>query len=152
MRKVDIRVRPVVRHVVTWYESGPMSGTTDKYHATLDTLGEFDNEAQAERVAEALRASTPKPMQYVAVERNHWDTLAHAMYFDVEADAYAYVKHAESKGREFRVFAREVTDPLQRAHHEMGMVSHGFPGGIDQVEMPPALPQPPELVCQQTIT
>jgi hypothetical protein len=144
MLKTEIRVRPVVRHVVTRYTEAtdahaPVAGGRS---ASLITMGEFDNEAQAEQVAEALRATIPKPRLYVAVERNHWDTLAHALYFNTEADAYAYVKHAEAKGREFRVFSQEITDPVKLAHHEMGMVSYGFPGGIDQVEMPPELPGP----------
>lgn len=147
MRKVEVRVRPVVRHIVTLYESGPLPGTADKYHATLDTLGEFDNEAQAEYVATALRKQAPKPMQYVAVERG-FDALTNAVYFDVEEDALEYVGHARSKGREFRVFAREVEDPVARAHHEVGMVSHGFPGGIENVQIPA---KPPALSNQYVI-
>jgi hypothetical protein len=138
MSKVEIRVRPVVRHVVTRYtEGGPLRDGTNA--ACSEKLGEFDNERQAEAVAEALRGAIQKPKQYVAIERT-FGVITNARYFDVEADVLAYVEHALTQHREFRVFSREITDPVGLAHHQMGMVSYGFPGGIDSVELPPALP------------
>jgi hypothetical protein len=133
MSTTEIRVRPVVRHIVTRYEA-------DERGASSSPLGEFTNEEYAEQVAEALRGSIPKPMQYVAVERT-FNELTNAVYFDTEADATAYAEYALSKGREFRVFGREITDPVARARHEAGMASYGFPGGIEQVELPEALPR-----------
>ena len=143
MKNTEIRVRPVIRHSVTRYtrESHPDGMES----GGCESLGEFANEAYAEEVAAALRTQEPKPMQYAAVERNHFDIATYALYFDVEADALAYAEHAKKYGREFRVFSREITDPVKKAHHEMGMISYGFPGGIDQVELPPALPLPPEI-------
>jgi hypothetical protein len=135
MSTVEIRVRPVVRHVVTRYsEGGPLRDGTKA--ACSEKVGEFDNEQQAERVAEALRDAIPKPKQYIAVERT-FDSMTNAAYFDMEADALAYVAHALTQDREYRVFSRELTDPVAIARHEAGRIDYGFPGGIEQVELPP---------------
>lgn len=121
MKQVEIRVRPVIRHVVTRYTQEPTPGTGDRYNASLETLGEFANEEQAERVAEALRSQAPKPMQYVAVERC-WGLASNVLYFDLQQEADAFAAMALEKGREFRVYGREATSALTRARHEMGMV------------------------------
>jgi hypothetical protein len=145
MSKVEIRVRPVVRHIVTRYTERqplPEGQKSDGPRASLETLGEFDSEARAEEMADAVRSAMPKPRQFAAVERNHFDFLTNVIYFDAEEDALAYAEHARSQGREFRVYSREITDPVALAHHEMGMRSYGFPGGIAEVKLPPEPPGP----------
>jgi hypothetical protein len=137
MQKVEIRVRPVIRHVVTRYTASeplpPIAGAERRTSASLETLGEFDNELQAEQVAAALSATLPKTMQYVAVERT-FDALTNALYFDYEEDATQFVARALQQGREFRVFSRVVTDPIALAHRN-AMPSHPHPQG-DRTEVP----------------
>lgn len=48
MKTVEIRVRPVVRHMVTRH-------TAEERGGILETLGEFTNEGYADQVAHALR-------------------------------------------------------------------------------------------------
>lgn len=48
MQKVEIRVRPVIRHVVTRY-------TQDARGGSSEAVGEYANEQYAEHVAHALR-------------------------------------------------------------------------------------------------
>jgi hypothetical protein len=52
-KTVEIRVRPVVRYVVTRYESG--TDANGMGYGGCETVGEFDNERSAEFVAMALR-------------------------------------------------------------------------------------------------
>jgi hypothetical protein len=62
----EIRVRPVVRHIVTEYHSGVTAEGSN--YGGCATLGEFDSEAQAEKVAAAIRAQH-EPREYVMVEQ-----------------------------------------------------------------------------------
>ena len=129
MTTTEIRVRPVIRHMVTRHTSEERGGS-------LETLGEFTNEGYAEQVAEALRGAQPKPMQYAAIERRHFDIITNVCYFDVKSEAELFVAHALANGREFRLFLREVTDPVKLAHHEVGMIGGGCPSML-----PPELPR-----------
>ena len=52
-KHMEIRVRPVVRYIVTKYESG--TGADGMGYGGCETVGEFENEQNAERVAMALR-------------------------------------------------------------------------------------------------
>lgn len=54
-KTLEIRVRPVTRHVVTRYESDGLP----RGAASCGTLGEFDSPARADEVALAIRASEP---------------------------------------------------------------------------------------------
>jgi cephalosporin-C deacetylase-like acetyl esterase len=110
MSTVEIRVRPVVRHIVTRYTKG------DK-QASLETLGEFDNEAQAESVADALRDRyITKPTQYAIVQRTIGEVDAKVYYAEERAQAEAYRDELMAHfGSEFRIFTREVTDPVAAA-------------------------------------
>jgi hypothetical protein len=118
MRKVEVRVRPVIRHIVTLYESGPLPGTKDKYHATLDTLGEFDNEAQAEFVAEALRKQadpTVKPPalsnQYVIVPTSGTKAYLPGLAWSLE-DAKEQKDKCEAEyGEPFAIGILLMSDP-----------------------------------------
>jgi hypothetical protein len=109
MKTTDIRVRPVIRHAVTRYtsetgESGFCSGGSE-------SLGEFSHEAYAEEVAEALKAAH-KPKQYALVERG-FDTSVQVYYAEEPEQAEYYKRQLEAHyGAEFRVFEREVTDPI----------------------------------------
>ena len=137
MKQVEIRVRPVVRHVVTRFteERTSAPGEAPAYTRHLETLGEFDNEAQAEAVAEALRGQAPKPMQYVCVERG-FECVTNAMYFDCEQDADEFIRLAREQDRDFRKYSREVTDPVHKARLEVegGLRVPGF-------HIPPPVPQ-----------
>jgi hypothetical protein len=152
MSKVEIRVRPVIRHVVTRYtapEPAPSGSNPANGRSSLETLGEFDNEAQAEEVAKCLQEvylawqarihaeNHPKPMQYVAVERG-FECATNAEYFNLEADALAFVEHASKAGREFRVYAREVTDPMSKACLELEY-------GVGRPQVPRVPPKVPAL-------
>jgi hypothetical protein len=80
MSKVEIRVRPVVRHVLTRYtESGAPDGS--KYSGVV-TLGEFDNEAYAEQVAHAMR--------YMAAIEPPAKNLQHACHLEELSGEYGF--------------------------------------------------------------
>ena len=105
MSQVEIRVRPVIRHVVTRYRS-------EGRYASSETLGEFDSEQYAEEVAATMRAALPKPKQYAIVERG-FDVGAKVYYAEEREQAEAYrVQLQEHFGKEFRIYEREVTDPI----------------------------------------
>jgi hypothetical protein len=52
-RYVEVRVRPVVRYIVTRYESGQKPDGAS--YGGCETIGEFANEGTADTVAMALR-------------------------------------------------------------------------------------------------
>jgi hypothetical protein len=85
MSKVEIRVRPVVRHVVTRYTASdplPPGVHTDGPRGSLETLGEFDNERQAEDVAHALR--------YMAAIEPPATNLQHACHLEELSGEYGF--------------------------------------------------------------
>jgi hypothetical protein len=112
MSTTDIRVRPVIRHVVTRFQSdGARSGS--------EAMGEFGNEQYAEEVAEALRQKHA-PKQYIAVERG-WEIATNVLYFTTRAEADTFVETALKEDREFRVYEREPTGPIERFTAEQGI-------------------------------
>jgi hypothetical protein len=57
MQTVEFRVRPVTRYVVTRYSQSEMGAGPDgqmRYSASLETLGEFDNEEYANEVCRVM--------------------------------------------------------------------------------------------------
>jgi hypothetical protein len=107
MSQVEIRVRPVIRHVVTRFT--PAS----EGQSAVETLGEFDSENYAEQVAETLRQAIPKPKQYAIVERTVGEIGARVWYAEEREEAESHQRQLEEHfGREFRIFEREVTDPI----------------------------------------
>lgn len=108
MSEIEIRVRPVVRYVITRYSCAPEKGAP----SSCETLGEFDSEAYAEQVAEALRAGAEKPLQYAILKRN-FDQETLAVYAEELEQAEMYRRQLEAEhGCEFRIYSREVTDPV----------------------------------------
>jgi hypothetical protein len=49
MKSIEYRVRPVIRYVVTRYESEPETGS-----GGVSTMGEFDHQEYANQVSRAL--------------------------------------------------------------------------------------------------
>lgn len=115
MKTTEIRVRPVIRHAVTRF-------TSEDRAASSECVGEFNNEAYAEEVAQALRAAH-KPKQYAIVERG-FDVATRVWYAEDQAEAEAYrAQLQEHFGSEFRIYDREVTDPVAAAR--IGMTPPG---------------------------
>lgn len=111
MSTTEIRVRPVVRHAVTRF-------TQDGRSAGSEMIGEFANEAFAEEVAEALSRKTA-PRQYIIVERT-FDAAARICYADHASVADEIKTDMERElGSEFRVYSREMTDPIAIARVQM---------------------------------
>lgn len=57
-KEVEYRVRPVTRYIITRYHSEQMPNGL--YHAGCETIGSFDNQTQAEQVANALSKAEPR--------------------------------------------------------------------------------------------
>lgn len=70
MKKVEIRVRPVTRYIVTRYEEE--IDEAGRGSAGCYSLGEFDHEYYAERVAAAVRAFEQTD-QCVEMDRAHME-------------------------------------------------------------------------------
>lgn len=51
-KEVEYRVRPVTRYIITRYHSEQASNGL--YHAGCETIGSFENQAQAHQVAKTL--------------------------------------------------------------------------------------------------
>jgi hypothetical protein len=101
MQTTEIRVRPVVRHVITRYTNDAVRG------GSVETLGEFDNEAQAEQVAEAMR-SVHWPKKFVIVQVT-FEPETKAYYAESldEANETA-VKLTAETGGDWRIFSRNA--------------------------------------------
>lgn len=112
MNKVEIRVRPVVRHIVTRYEQERTSAHDEPpaYSASLATLGEFDSEGYAEIVAEALRDRLA-PREYAIVQSTLGERMADVVYAYSEADVQTQLAHLAAvpdgeQPKTYRVFSR----------------------------------------------
>jgi hypothetical protein len=68
MKSIEYRVRPVTRFVVTRYEENDGTGS-------IETLGEFPNEAFAERVAGAMTVAEPGSVAVGLFRGGHTDPL-----------------------------------------------------------------------------
>lgn len=85
MNITEIRVRPVVRHIVTRYtapEPFPPGVSGDGPRGSVETLGEFDNERQAEEMAHALR--------YMAAIEPPAPSLPHACHLEHLVGEYGF--------------------------------------------------------------
>lgn len=65
MKTTEIRVRPVIRHVVTRYTSEVMED--GRGSGGCESLGEYDHESYAEQVAQALRDQAA-PREFILVQ------------------------------------------------------------------------------------
>jgi hypothetical protein len=72
-KTVEVRVRPVTRYVVTRYES--ITTPTGGGGSSCDTIGEFDNERNAELVANALRHREAVESAVEQQEKRQWDEI-----------------------------------------------------------------------------
>lgn len=123
MKTTEIRVRPVIRHAVTRFTADQQG------NAASECLGEFGNESYAEEVAEALRAAH-KPKQYAIVERG-FEVATRVWYAEERAEAEAYRQQLQDHfGSEFRIYDREVTDPVSAAR-----ISVTMPGTWRQLDL-----------------
>jgi hypothetical protein len=100
MRNVEIRVRPVIRHVVTSYEGDPSS-----QQGGSRTLGEFDNEGYAEEIADALRKKAA-PREFVMVQDTVGEVMAEVFYAYSETEVDAFLASDKAQGKSFKVFSR----------------------------------------------
>lgn len=105
--EVEYRVRPVQRFVVThWYSETNADGT---HNGGCESLGEFDNAAQAAKVVEAMRNAAQvklEPSLYAVVQRVKFDLNSMVYYAHSLAEARAAKDDLEAKyGGEFSVFA-----------------------------------------------
>jgi hypothetical protein len=111
MSQPEFRVRPVIRHVVTRYSSEVMGNGPDgepRYSASLETLGEFNNEGYAEIVVEALKARVA-PLEYVIVQQRPGEIEARVMYAYSDAEVQTRLAEMEATpdGPRCQVFSRE---------------------------------------------
>jgi hypothetical protein len=109
MTTVEIRVRPVIRHIVTRYTAAtplPPGVHGDGPRGSLETLGEFDNEDQAELVAAALRAKATQHA-YAIVQETMGEIGAHVYYAYDEAEAAQRKADLEADGTQtYRIYSR----------------------------------------------
>jgi hypothetical protein len=107
MKQVEIRVRPVIRHVVTRFSEERTSALDEPpaYKRQLETLGEFDSEGYAEIVAEAL-AEKAAPREYVVVQDTIGEVMAKVYYAYDERDVANRLAEMGADGTTYRVFSR----------------------------------------------
>lgn len=101
MSQVEIRVRPVIRYAVTRYSG-------DGRSASLQTLGEFDNEGYANEVAEAMR---PREWKYVIVERSFTPECRVFYAYELAEACGMATALSDKYGSEFNVYMQEVKNP-----------------------------------------
>jgi hypothetical protein len=105
MKTTEIRVRPVVRHVVTRYTS-EYDEATKSCGGSCETIGEFDNERFAEEVAKVLQEEA-QPKQYAVVESTLGDIQAQVYYAEGQREAFELSKKLSAETlKTFRVFER----------------------------------------------
>ena len=125
MKENEFRIRSVERFVVTHYR-----GKT-KQTASCRTIGEYDNIACAEEVAAALsslaagskvssivgRSPLQKFYDYAIVERTHGEVGAMVWYAQWYGEVKQHLRQLETHtGKEFKIFATEVTDQVELAN------------------------------------
>lgn len=128
MKTSSLRITEVTRYNLTEGYSDTEEGS-----GGVRTLGEFNSQEQAERIARALMKSAPDStfeplrgapeyspvLQYVIVERG-FDIGAMAFYAYYQEEAEQHREQLEKHfQRDFRVFGREVTDPVALARRGM---------------------------------
>ena len=98
---VEIRVRPVVRYLITRHRTGPEPGT-----GSLETLGEFDSAGYAEDVADILRQQYAQK-EYIAVAHGIGESGALVQYAYTIGDANAAADAlVQSSNMDARIFSR----------------------------------------------
>lgn len=106
MEKVEVRVRPVIRHVVTRFTNGTTSDGMS--YGSCETLGEFDSENYAEVVAGAMREKAAE-REYVIVESTLGEVQAMVWHAQDEKEAVMRQHQAQQEtGKTFRVYSRIV--------------------------------------------
>lgn len=101
MKTVGIRVRPVIRHVVTKWESDPENGAGGS-----SPMGEFDHESYADEVAEALRDKYA-PRVYAIVEETIGEVQARVWYAYSPEEAQMRADQAVAEtGKSYRIYSR----------------------------------------------
>jgi hydrogenase maturation factor len=101
MKTTGIRVRPVIRHVVTKWESDPENGAGGSA-----CIAEFNHESYAEEVAEALREKYAK-REYAIVEETMGEPTARVTYAYSEEDVAVRLASEEAEtGKTYRVYSR----------------------------------------------
>ena len=101
MKTTEIRVRPVVRHIVTSFTNDPETRI-----ASCGQVGEFDNEQKAEEVAQALKDKYA-PRCYVIVEETLGELSARVMYAYSEEEVATRKAAIEAEtGKSFKVYSR----------------------------------------------
>jgi hypothetical protein len=113
MKTTEIRVRPVVRHVVTRFTSEHDEHTRFAGFAGggCETLGEFDSEQYADVVADALRMASAARV-YVIVQETLGEEIAIVHYAGSEEEAASRKTSLEERtGKSFRIYSR-VREPL----------------------------------------
>lgn len=99
MSTKEFRVRPVVRHIVTEFTPVP-SGTN-----SVSTLGEFDNEAYAELVKNALEEQAA-PREFAIVKLDHHNATTEVTYRYTREDADDFVATRRAEREEWRIYSR----------------------------------------------
>lgn len=104
MKTTEIRVRPVIRHVVTRFTSEVMED--GRGSGSSESMGEFDHESYAEQVAEALRTQEA-PRIFAVVEETMGEISARVWYAYNEQEAYerAAVARIET-GKTYKIYSR----------------------------------------------
>ena len=106
MKSVEYRVRPVVRYMVTRYESG--SYPDGSSYGGCSGVGEFDNEESAERVKAALDTgeNASDPRREYAVVQSTFEPAAKVIYAYGFAEATAARDRLNTEGGEWRIYAK----------------------------------------------
>lgn len=118
MNEVEIRVRPVVRYVVTRYAQESMGNGPDgkvRYAARSETLGEFDSERYANEVADTMR---PRERVFAVVERSLTPECRVFYAYDPGEAAGMATALSEKYGVEFRIFEADKNPSGIRAASE----------------------------------
>jgi hypothetical protein len=105
MKTTDIRVRPVIRHVVTRFTSEPETGS-----GSSECVAEFNHESYAEEVAQALKDKAA-PREYAIVQETVGDVIAEVFYAYSQAEVDRVLAEPRMQGKGYRVFSR-IREPV----------------------------------------
>lgn len=124
---LEIRVRPVTRHVVTRYESDGLP----RGAASCGTLGEFDSPARADEVALAIRASEPHArvvtsdgevhnpveQEFIITRVNTFEVQNEVYFASTAEDAANQLRKltVDGDGAQWEVFCRPKQSPVDAA-------------------------------------
>jgi hypothetical protein len=99
MKTTEIRVRPVIRHVVTTFT--PQSCGDGGSRA----IGEFDSEAHAEEVAQALK-EMHAPREYVMVQETPGLETPKVFYAYSEEEVAKFMIEPRTDDHGYKVYSR----------------------------------------------